>query len=74
MVNMTLAIPEELHAKMKHFNDVKWSEVARRAIEQRISDLELMNKLASKSKLTNKDVEELSSKIKRAASNKFLNS
>lgn len=61
---MTLAIPDVLHEKMKQFNDIKWSEVARRAIEQRINDLEIMNKIASKSKLTEKDVKEIGDKIK----------
>jgi len=71
MPNMTLSIPKELHEKMRRMSDVRWSEVARRAIEERINDLEVMNKIASKSKLTKKDVEEISKKIKRSASNKF---
>jgi predicted CopG family antitoxin len=71
MANMTLSIPDELHKKMKKMSDIRWSEVARRAIEERINDLETMNKLASKSKLTKKDVDEISKKIKRSAANKF---
>ena len=71
MTNMTLSIPEELYAKMKKLNEIRWSEVARRAIEERINDLEVMNKIASKSKLTKKDADEISEKIKRAASIKF---
>jgi uncharacterized protein YajQ (UPF0234 family) len=71
MVNMTLSIPSELHEKMKKLSDIRWSEVARRAIEERINDLETMNRLASKSKLTKKDVDEISKKIKRSASKKF---
>lgn len=71
MVNMTLSIPEELSKRMKNFSEMRWSEIARKAIEQRINDLEVMNKIASKSKLTKKDVEELSKKIKRAAAVRF---
>jgi len=71
MVNMTLSIPEELHGKMKCFSEIKWSEIARRAIEERINDLEVMNKIASKSKLTKKDVDEISKKIKRRMAKKF---
>jgi len=71
MVNMTLSIPNELHEKMKKLSEIRWSEIARRAIEQRIEDLETINRLASKSKLTKKDVEEISKKIKRSASKKF---
>ncbi len=71
MTNMTLSIPEELHKKMKQMSEIKWSEVARRAIEERINDLEVMNKIAFKSKLTKKDVDEISKKIKRAAAKRF---
>jgi predicted CopG family antitoxin len=71
MPNITLSIPEELHKKMKKMNDFRWSEIARRAIEERINDLEAMNRIAAKSKLTNEDVEELSKKIKRAAAIRF---
>ena len=71
MTNMTLAIPDELRKKMEKFSEIRWSEVARQAIEQRVNDLEVMNKIASKSKLTKKDVEEISKKIKRAAAIRF---
>ena len=68
---MTLAIPDELHKKMKKMSDIRWSEIARRAIEERINDLETLNKLASKSKITDKDIEEISKKIKRSAAIRF---
>lgn len=68
---MTLSIPDELHKKMKKMSDVRWSEIARRAIEGRINDLEVMNKIASKSKLTQKDVDEISKKIKRSMAKEF---
>ena len=71
MTNMTLSIPEELHKKMRRFNEIRWSEIARQAIQQRINDLEVMEKIASKSRLTKKDAEEISKKIKRAAAKKF---
>ncbi|MCK4647540.1 hypothetical protein KAT24_01255 [Candidatus Pacearchaeota archaeon] len=71
MANMTLSIPKELHEKMKAFSETKWSEVARRAIEQRINDLEIMNQITSKSKLTKRDVDEISKKIKRRMADKF---
>lgn len=64
MANMTLSIPEELLKRMKAFAEIKWSEVARQAFEERVKDLEVLNKIASKSKLTKKDVEEISKKVK----------
>ena len=72
MVNMTLALPEELHNKMRQFSDVRWTEVARKAIETKVRDLEVIEKLVSKSKLTQKDVEEFSKKIKASATKKFM--
>ena len=71
MTNMTLAIPEDLRRRMEAFKEIRWSEVARQAIEKRVEDLEVMDKLASKSKLTKKDVEEISKKIKRNAALRF---
>jgi len=40
MVNMTLAIPKEIHAKMKEHSEIKWTEVAREAIQKKITLLE----------------------------------
>ena len=71
MVNMTLSIPKELHKKMKARPEIRWSEIARQSIQQRIEDLEIMDKIASKSKLTKKDVDEISKKIKSSMADKF---
>ena len=65
MVNMTLSIPEELHKKMKKLKLIKWSEVARQAIEQRIEDMEMVEKLVGKSELTKKEANELADEIKK---------
>ena len=64
MTNITLSMPDELMKRMRIFSEIKWSEVARKAIEKRVEDLEVMNKIVSKSKLTEKDVEEISKRIK----------
>jgi hypothetical protein len=72
MANITLSVPAEIHKKMKHFSEVKWSEVARKAIIEKIEMLALAGKLAQKSKLTEKDVEEFNKKIKSSASKRFL--
>jgi len=64
MVNMTLAIPEDLHKLMKRHREVKWSEVARRAMRDYARKLELMDRLVSESRLTEKDAREIGEKIK----------
>ena len=63
MTNMTLALPEELHQLMQKYKEIKWSEVARRAIWEKAKKLELMDKLLSKSKLTEQDALEIGRKI-----------
>jgi len=64
MPNMTLSIPEDIHSIIKKHNEIKWSEIARRAITQEAKKLSLMDKIASKSKLTMDDVKEIDKKIK----------
>jgi len=64
MTNMTLSIPEELVKKMKQFKEVRWSEVARQAIEKRIEDFQTMEKIVQKSKLTQKDADEIADLVK----------
>jgi len=63
MTNVTLAIPGDLHTRMKRHSEIRWSEVIRKTISNKIDDLEMMDKLSDKSKLTKKDIEVLSQKI-----------
>ncbi|MBS3058199.1 MAG: hypothetical protein J4478_02245 [Candidatus Diapherotrites archaeon] len=37
---MTFAIPEQIHKIMKKHSEIKWSEVARKAIEKKARELE----------------------------------
>ena len=64
MTNITLAISEDLHARMKLHSEIRWSEVVRKSISKKVEMLEMMNKIAQKSKLTKKDVDEISHLIK----------
>lgn len=63
--NITLSVPDATFEKMKEFPDIKWSEVARASIENRLEMLEALNSLASKSRLTEKDAQILGEKIKK---------
>lgn len=64
LVNLTLAISSDLKSKMEEFPVINWSEVARQAIAEKVSELELLKQITSKSKLTEKDALELGRKIK----------
>ena len=71
MPNMTLSIPEEIHSVIKKHNEIRWSEIARRAITQEAMKLKLMDKIASKSKLTIKDIKEIDEKIKEGVFKRY---
>jgi len=63
MANITLSLPEELYQKLKNHPEIRWSEVARKAIQQYLDELELLDKLTTKSQLTDDDVRDLSDLI-----------
>jgi hypothetical protein len=63
MANLTLVIPEKLHEKMKRHSDVRWSEVVRMAILTKIENLELVDRLTGRSRLSAKDALEISKEI-----------
>jgi len=63
--NITLALPEEMQNRMRKHSEIRWSEVVRKTISQKLEMLDAMDKIAKKSKLTSKDVEEISRKIKK---------
>lgn len=65
MVNMTLSIPDNLKDKLQRHKEVNWSAVTRRALEEHLKKIEIIETIAQKSKLTEKDAEELARKIKK---------
>ncbi len=65
MPNMTLSIPEEIYHIVKSHKEIRWSEIARKAIEVYAKKLALLDALTSKSELTEEDIMKLDKKIKR---------
>ena len=49
--------------KMASHPEIKWSEVVRSILEQQVKEMDEAERLSAGSKLTEKDVEELASKI-----------
>lgn len=64
MVNMTLSIEEQLYKAMKKHTEIKWSDVARNAIRKKLAEIEFMDKILSKSELTESDAERIGEEIK----------
>ncbi len=64
MVNVTVAVPDELKAMMEKFPEMNWSEVARQAWKHKAEQLALLNRLTAKSKATDEDIMEIAEKVK----------
>ncbi|MFP4006201.1 MAG: hypothetical protein ACLFUR_05755 [Candidatus Hadarchaeia archaeon] len=64
MPNMTIRIPEDLKKEIDNHPEINWSEVARQSMWTYIRKLEVAEKIASESKLTEKEAEELSKNLK----------
>jgi hypothetical protein len=72
MPNMTLSIPEETHKLLKKHSEIRWSEVARRALIEKAESLEIMDKIASKSKLTPEIIQEIDKKLKEGIHRRLM--
>ncbi len=64
MPNITLSLPEDLYRVVKEHREIRWSEIARRAIEEYAKKLALLDALTSDSELTEEDIMELDARIK----------
>jgi len=71
VVNVTFAVPEELHEVMRRHPEIKWSEIARKAMWEYARKLELMERVASESRLSEKDVLELDKKVKAGIGRRY---
>ena len=71
MVNITLSIPEDLHRKMKEHSEIRWSEVVRKALADKVSDLEYMEAVASRSRLTLREADEFADRISASAAERL---
>lgn len=65
MASLTLSIPTDLKHKMESFKYINWSEIARSAIINKLQLLQRMNKLLSKSALTEEDTIRIGRAIKK---------
>lgn len=68
---ITLSIPSDLKKEMDKTKFINWSEVAREAIRERVAQLAVLNAIATKSKLFEKDALEIGKKIKKSMWKKY---
>lgn len=71
MANMTLSVPDKLYTKMKQHTEMKWSDIARQAFERKLEEIEFMEKILKRSKLTEEDAERIGHKVKAEIRKRF---
>ena len=71
MVNVTIAVPDNLKAKMDQRPEMNWSELARRAWKKQLENLEWMDELTAKPDISDEEILKISRKINKAAARRF---
>ena len=73
MPNMTLSLPEDVYKIVKNHKEVRWSEIARRAIEDYAKKIALLNAMTAQSDLTEEDIMTLDTKVKSGIQQHYRN-
>lgn len=63
MERMTFTVPAELKKRLQAREDINWSNVVAKALQERLDALEFMDRVLAKSRLTQEDVDEIADKI-----------
>lgn len=71
MGTLSVSVPEDLRQQMMQLDEINWSAVARKAFEEKVKEIEFLRKITQKSKLTEKDAEEIATKINKEMAKKF---
>jgi hypothetical protein len=74
MVSLTLSISQDLKDKMDQFPEMNWSHIARKAINDKIEKMELMERLhefTKDSELTEEDALRLGKEIDKSVAKRF---
>jgi protein-tyrosine-phosphatase len=70
MAELKIKIPEDLKKKMEKF-EVDWSPAIRRMMEREIQNLTEIERVISKSRMTEEDALELGEKISKSIAEKY---
>ncbi len=70
MTKITIEIPEDI-AFIKNVSPLDWSLIATKMLQLKLEELTRLKKIISESKLTEKDVDELTNKINESMSKRY---
>ena len=61
---ISVRIDKKVHNQMRLHDEINWSAVIRRALQEYLRKLQIVEEIASKSRFTEADAEEIGDKIK----------
>lgn len=71
MAEIVIKIPDEL-SYMKDTSDMEWTLLVNKILQERLDRIARLQKIVSKSKLTEKGVDELTDKINTSLAKRYL--
>ena len=74
MPELKISLPEELKQEMEEFPNIEWQAVVRRLLKQELDRLLELKSIVSKSKLTERDIAELSNEVDKSLAQRFRQS
>ena len=66
MVKIEIEIPDEIDFMREKIKPIEWSFIATKLLQERLNEISEYNRILSKSKATEKDVQEIADEIKEA--------
>ena len=57
--NLTVTVEDSLWSEMKKHSEIRWSAVMKDAAKEKLRALEVLDRLAAKNKLSEKEIEKL---------------
>ena len=68
--NMTVTVEDDLWSEMKKHSEIRWSAVMKEAAKDKIKALIILERMVSKKKLNNKEIDEFAIKLGKRISNR----
>ena len=71
MGTISVSVNDKMRERISKLDEINWSAVARKAFEDKLKEIDILKKIASKSKLTQKDANEISNQINKSMARRF---
>ncbi len=71
MTEVKVRVPDDLKKQMESVDFIDWSKVARDSFREKLTELSMLENIASKSELTEEEAKELGSKVNHSLHERY---